>query len=189
MSHDPTPADPPPQSDADFDAPIACKMVVSRPPGGPVGHSGDDWDFSEISELTERQLRAIELCLQGFTDVQIAQRLSINRKTLWRWKTLDDDYRRVLANARTQAYAAITDRYQQLLPRAMAVLAKFLEDPADDRAFAAALAILNMAGAFRPLPHTHFPTTPPPGLPALPPPEPPNSPLRLPEPELDPKVG
>jgi hypothetical protein len=153
-----------------------------------VGHSGDDWDFSQISELTERQLRAIELTLEGLSDAQIAQRLSINRKTLWRWKTLDEDYRRILANARVQTYAAATDRYHTLLARATFVLGKYLQDPAEDRSFPAALAILNMAGAFRPLPPRYFPTPTPPALPQ-PPRELPEPYIPRPEPELEPKVG
>jgi hypothetical protein len=151
------------------------------PQGGFLGHSGDDWDFSEISELTERQLRSIELTMQGHSDSQIAQRLQINRKTLWRWKTLDPDYRRILANARIQLYAAATDRYQVLLARATSILAKFLEDPGDQRSFPAALAILNMAGCFKPLPPRYFPPDPPPALPEPPPNDP--------GPDLEPKVG
>jgi len=172
---------------ANFTAPIACKMAVPAPPGGVVGHSGDDWDFSEIDELTERQLRAIELTMQGHNDAQIAQRLQINRKTLWRWKTLDPDYRRVLANARVALFSTAIDRYQVLLGRASAILAKFLEDPDDHRCFPAALAIFNMAGAFKPLAPAYLPPVerPPQALPApaLPPPS------AIPEPNLEPKVG
>jgi hypothetical protein len=136
-----------------------------------MGHSGDEWDFSEIDDLTERQLRAIELTMQGHHDIQIAQMLNIDRKTLWRWKTLDDDYRRVLANARIQLYSAATDRYQILLGRATSILAKFLEDPAEQNRFRAALALLNMAGCFRPLSPNYFPPSPPPedSPPLLPP--------------------
>jgi len=61
------------------------------------------------------------------------------------------------------------------------ILAKSLEDPADQRSFPAALAILNMAGCFKPLPLSYYSPNPPP---ALPPPEP-----HWPEPDLEPKVG
>ncbi|MGD0770293.1 MAG: hypothetical protein ABSB42_19085 [Tepidisphaeraceae bacterium] len=183
MSTDPSPTNLQTKSYADFVAPIACKMPMPAPPRGGMGHSGDDWDFSQFDELTERQLRAIELTMLGHTDVQIAQRLQINRKTLWRWKTLDQCYRRVLAQARIQLYAAATDRYQMLLGRATSILAKFLDDPADDRRFPAALAVLNMAGAFKPLPLSYFPISDPPP-PALPEPPP-----KWPEPDLEPKVG
>ena len=168
---------------ANFVAPIACKIAMPVPPRGDVGHSGIDWDFLQTDELTEKQLRSIELAMQGHTDVQIAQRLQINRRTLWRWKTLDQCYRRVLAQARIQLYAAATDRYQMLLGRATSILAKFLDDPADDRRFPAAMAVLNMAGAFKPLPLSYFP------IPDSPPPSLPEPPPRWPEPELGPKVG
>jgi hypothetical protein len=142
-----------------------------------------DWDFSHLDELTERQIRSIELTLQGHTDVQIAQRLQINRRTLWRWKNLDEGYRRVLAQARIQRHAAATDRYETLLNKATAILAEFLSNPADDRRFPAAMAVLNMAGAFKPLPLSYFPLSDAPA-PALPQPR-----ARIPEPELEPKVG
>jgi len=96
-------------------------------------------------------MRAIELTVQGLGDVQIAQMLSINRKTLWRWKTFDENYRQVLAEARSQAHAYATDRYQMLLIRATSVLARFLDDPQEDNRFRAATVLLNMAGCFRPI--------------------------------------
>jgi hypothetical protein len=177
---------PDPKDYANFWAPIACKMPAppsAGTPRGQMGHSGDDWDFSEISELTERQLRSIELTMLGLTDVQIARRLQINRKTLWRWKTLDPDYRRILANARVQLHASATDRYQKLLNRATAILARFLKDSDDNRRLPAAMAVLNMAGAFKPLPLTYFPSSDPQPR-ALPAPD-----ERIPEPTLPPKVG
>ncbi len=80
-------------------------------------------------------------------------------------------YRRVLANARIQLYSAATDRYQILLGRATSILAKFLDDPAEQNRFRAALALLNMAGCFRPLSPKYFPPAPPPddSQPLLPP--------------------
>jgi hypothetical protein len=70
--------------------------------------------------------------------------------TLWRWKTLDPNYRTALADARKQAFAGAADRYQHLLLRATDVLGKFLEDPMDNNRFRAAHALLMMAGNFRP---------------------------------------
>jgi hypothetical protein len=145
-----------------------------------VRHSETDWDFSGIDELTEIQLRAVELTMQGHSDAQIARMLNIERRTLWRWKTLDPDYRRVLGNARIQLYAAATDRYQILLSRATAIIARFLNDPQDQRSFPAAVAVLNMAGCFKPLPPRYFQEPSPAALP---------DPQDFPEPVLEPKVG
>ena len=129
---------------------------IDPPPGGDLGHPETRWDFTDIDPLSEIQLQAIELTMQGHTDVSIAQTLGINRRTLWRWKNLDDDYRRVLNNARIQLYATAADRYQMLLTRATGVMSQTLQDSAEEIRFRAAVAILNMAGSFRPLPPKYF---------------------------------
>ena len=66
-----------------------------------------------------------------------------------------------------------------ILGAATSILAKYLNDPAEERRFPAALAVLNMAGAFKPLPPTYFPL-PASAPPALPAPDPPT--------ELPPKI-
>jgi DNA-binding CsgD family transcriptional regulator len=101
-------------------------------------------------QLDDTQRRAIDLTVQGLDDSQIARILAINRSTLWRWKTHDRNYRIALADARKQAFAGASDRYQHLLLRATDVLGKFLEDPMDNNRFRAAHALLMMAGNFRP---------------------------------------
>jgi DNA-binding CsgD family transcriptional regulator len=146
-------------SDPAFSAPPSSDLPSSDPPpGGDMGHSESERDFSDIEPLSERQLQAVELTMQGHTDVQIAQTLGINRRTLWRWKNLDDDYRRVLNNARIQMYASAADRYQTLLSRATGILSQCLQDSADENRFRAATLVLSMAGCFRPLPPKFFPT-------------------------------
>jgi Putative ATPase subunit of terminase (gpP-like) len=125
---------------------------IPEAPRGEVGPSEAEWDFESLYNLTDIQVRAIELTVQGLADTQIAQMLSVNRKTLWKWKNLNDDYKAALANARSQVHATVVDRYRALLLKATTVLAKFLEDPVEDKRFRAALGLLNMAGCFRPLP-------------------------------------
>ena len=119
------------------------------PPGGDVRHSETFCDFADEAELSDVQLRAIELTVQGLSDVKVALMLSIERRTLWRWRTKDPNYRRVLEEARRQISTAATDQYQNLLHRATVELANFLRDESDDRRFRAATAILNMAGCFK----------------------------------------
>ena len=170
-----------------FRRPTPCPLILRPPkkppnpaqPHGPPGGNwdilGHDWDFSETDELTELQLRAIELTMQGHSDLAYRPGTSIwTAKLSGDGKPSIDDYRRVLANARIQLYAAATDRYQVLLGRATSILAKFLEDPAEQNRFRAALAFLNMAGCFRPLSPNFFPPTPP---------------LANPPPLLPPKMG
>jgi hypothetical protein len=126
-----------------------------------MGHSGTDWDTVPDFNLTNTQLKAIELTLIGNNDIAIAKALSVSRKTLWRWKTLDDEYRQVLLETRAQNFACATDRYQGLLLQATAILANALKDPDEKNRFRAAQILLNMAGAFRPMLPKYKPKPPP----------------------------
>ena len=148
----PLPNFPDPYDPASTAPPYTPQPSSDPPPGGDLGHSETNWDSSNADPLSERQLQAIELTMQGHTDIQIAQTIGINRRTLWRWKNLDDDYRRVLNNARIQQYASAADRYQMLLTRATGILSQCLQDNADENRFRAATLVLSMAGCFRPLP-------------------------------------
>jgi hypothetical protein len=139
-----------------------------------MGHYEAEWDISESVNLTEVQLRAVELTVQGLSDIQIAEMLSVNRKTLWRWKTFNDEYRQTLASARSQLHASAADRSQNLLFRATAVLAKFLEDASDKNRLRAAQILLQTAGRFRPLARQQAAPTPV---------------SDWPPPELEPKLG
>ena len=141
-----------------------------------TGHSESEWDICEILNLSEVQLRAIELTVQGFNDTNIADQLSLNRKTLWRWKTFNEDYRQALTSARTQLNGSAADRCQNLLFRATAVLAKFLDDSSDKNRLRAAQILLQTAGRFRPTPERQPATKP-------------GTDFDWPPPELEPKVG
>jgi hypothetical protein len=119
-------------------------------PGGATGHSRTSPDQFDRLGLSSIQLRAIELSVEGFSNVQIAKELDITPKTLWRWKSFNENFRQVLDETRSQRYAAATDRYQSLLISSTSVLARFLggEDKQDQ--FRAAALLLNMAGCFKP---------------------------------------
>jgi hypothetical protein len=133
-----------------------------------------DWAFQPPCNLTETQLRAIELTVVGHSDTQIAEMVCVDRKTLWRWKMLNDEYRYVLASARAQLHAAGSDRCQNLLFRATAVLARFLDDPSDKNRMRAAQILLQTAARFRFAPEK---LNPPAGI------------DDWPAPQLPPKVG
>ncbi len=133
-------------------------------------------DIAPIANLSNVQSRAIELALQGLRDSQIAKALALSPKTLWRWKTQDDDYRQALADARIQLHQAATDRCQTYALSAAAVLSKFLADENDKNRFRAAHILLSAASRFK------SPTPP-----KEKPPEPEYEPWPLPK--LPPKVG
>jgi hypothetical protein len=45
--------------------------------------------------LDQIQIRAIDLIVQGMDDSDVARHLGLHRSTLWRWKTFNEDYRRM----------------------------------------------------------------------------------------------
>jgi hypothetical protein len=136
--------------------PDASALAAAADPSPSMGHSGTLGDTAEPFDpdntlgLDDLQIRAIQLTVLGHGDVKIAEMLGVSRKTLWRWKTLDDDYRRVLEEARRQIHAAMADRIQVLLLKATAVLAEHLDDPKKENQFRAAQVLLMMAGKFKP---------------------------------------
>ncbi len=112
-------------------------------------HSETFYDISDELGITDIQMRAIELTVRGIPDTQIARLLSIERRTLWRWKTFDEHYQYALQQTRHEISTMATDRYQNLLLRATGILGKFLDDVAEEKQYRAAQAVLNMAGNFR----------------------------------------
>jgi hypothetical protein len=109
-------------------------------------------EISRTANLSDIQLRAIDLLLQGYNDTQTAQLLSISPRTLWNWKNRDDDYREHLAEARHQLHATVTDRLESIVFKATATLLKFLDDPTDASRMKAAQILLSAASRYKPEP-------------------------------------
>ncbi|MDP9175417.1 MAG: helix-turn-helix domain-containing protein [Planctomycetota bacterium] len=126
-------------------------------PGGDMGLSETFGDTGKEMGLSDVQLRAVELSIQGHTDVHIAELLSINRRTIWRWKKLDTNYRQALADARMHAHASVADGYQTLVQRATSVLSQLLDSPIDNNRYRAAQTILSMVNSFKPQPADKVP--------------------------------
>ncbi len=102
-------------------------------------------EMTPAANLSDTQLNAIDLLLQGFNETQAAQALSINRRTLYHWKTHDEDYREALAEARHQFHATVTDRLESIVYKATNTLVKFLEDPTDASRMKAVKILLNVS--------------------------------------------
>lgn len=141
---------------------------LSFPDEGPAaeiedaGTSETIWDIELPLNLSDIQFRAIELTIQGMRDTQIAQTLSVDRKTLWRWKTHDEDYRQALTSARIYLHGTTADRCQTIAQKAAGVLAKFLDDTDDKIRLKAAHILMTAASRFEPVtPRVHGPASVP----------------------------
>ena len=141
------------------------------PPIENVWDSVGKCEIGPASNLSDIQLRAIELTIQGHSDSQTARILSINRRTIWHWKTHNQDYRQTLAEARTHVHDCATDRCQNIAFKATAVLTEILDDPTITNRMRAAQILLNLAARLKP---------------TLPAPRSPDPSDNWPEPALDP---
>jgi hypothetical protein len=99
--------------------------------------------------LSDTQLQAIDLTIQGYPDIRIADMLDIDRRTLWNWKMQNEDYRKLLFLTRDHVHTRVTDRYHDLLTRAWSVIEESLDHHKQENRFQAAKSLLHMAGAFQ----------------------------------------
>jgi hypothetical protein len=95
-----------------------------------------------VQQLDARQLRAVDLLAEGQTDAQVASDLELDRSTVWRWRTADPAFRAELARRREELWRSSADRMRALMPRALDVIEKAIEE--GDRQ--AALALLKLGG-------------------------------------------
>ena len=96
------------------------------------------------TDLSEPQLQALDLLIQGHSDTRIAQSLTIDRRTLYRWRH-QPAFAQALADQRHQLRQSAADRLHTLLPAAFNVLKTQLLAPYDRTAFRAAATILRFA--------------------------------------------
>jgi Homeodomain-like domain len=95
--------------------------------------------------LNDRQAAAIALMLEGIRDINIARTLKINRRTLYRWRALDPDFRKELARRRAELFDHAGDRLRASLQMAVNNLNCQLQHPSPVVAQTAAKTVLNLA--------------------------------------------
>lgn len=108
---------------------------------GPAG-SGPLEKADKIAGLTEPQLRAVELLVQGGKPGAVAEKVGVARETLWRWRQLPT-FRDHLVRLRYEFHAARVDRIWALTDKAYDVVEEHL-DEGDPRV---AIDLLRLAGA------------------------------------------
>ena len=83
----------------------------------------DHYPFFD-NELTPKQLAAIDLLLRGYSDAQAAEQLGVDRGTIYRWRTNDDEFIDMLDNQRRLAWQRSAQRLQSLYQPALDILEK-----------------------------------------------------------------
>jgi DNA-binding CsgD family transcriptional regulator len=130
-------------------SPANCAAEQTIPPHSPYLGDFGKFHLGRDANLSDKQLHAIDLTIQGYPDIRIAEMLEIDRRTLWYWKTKNEDYRQLLFLARDNVHMRVTDRYHDLLTRAWSVIEASLDHHKEENRFQAAKSLLHMAGAFQ----------------------------------------
>jgi hypothetical protein len=84
---------------------------------------------SASNRLTPAQRTAIERLLHGESDARVAERLHLDRSTVYRWRTAHPTFRRELERLRKIVWAQQADRLRAMVQPALDVLEKQLENP------------------------------------------------------------
>ena len=116
-------------------------------PGFPISGdrlNGDCGAAGRESELSVRQLAAIELLVLGKATGAVARELDIDRKTLFNWRKLEC-FDRGLNRRRRELWDAAGLRVGSMVQRSLDVMEAELYDPYDRSRFRAATVILRLS--------------------------------------------
>lgn len=98
-------------------------------------------DRKVVEGLTDKQLQAIELLVQGIRPGVVAHRVGVARETLWRWRQRPE-FRRHIELLRYELHASRVDRIWRLVDMSYDVVEEHLEE-GDPQV---ALRLLDLAG-------------------------------------------
>ena len=108
-----------------------------------------DYEPEPWLALSDQQLKAIPLLLQGKTDVDAAAEVGIDRKTLYRWRLYDENFADELKRARTEIYRSCVDRLCSLIHAAIDVMERQVKEKYAPTSHRAARSILSLSGVGR----------------------------------------
>lgn len=121
------------------------------PTGAQVGHSSFD---DENHSLSSRQIEAIEWIINGYSDSKAAEAVGVDRRTIYRWRR-SKRFMQELNHQRDDLLDEAADGLRAMLPSALEVISRQLNNQTSDHAFKAASLLLKTGlaqGILRPRP-------------------------------------
>jgi hypothetical protein len=85
-------------------------------------------DKNGRAELSIEQANAIDLLVVGKTDQEVATAVGVSRQTVCGWRLYHPDFQAELNKRRREVWGAAADKLRSLLPKALEVLERELEE-------------------------------------------------------------
>ncbi|MBM3136767.1 MAG: helix-turn-helix domain-containing protein [Chloroflexi bacterium] len=101
-------------------------------------------EFNSQSNLDGKQEKALEMILQGEKDVAIAERLGINRTTIYRWRKHDSEFMEALDERQTLMREAARQGLMDLMDTALETVKEALSNGDSRTRLQAARMVLDM---------------------------------------------
>lgn len=101
-------------------------------------------------ELSVKQLNAVDLLVVGKTDQEVGNMVGVHRVTVSKWRLYDPVFQAALNDRRAQIWNGTADQMSALLPKAIEILTKELENEESPQRFQIAMALVKLAGISKP---------------------------------------
>jgi len=99
-------------------------------------------------QLNIEQLNAIDLLLQGQSDREVADQVSVTRQTVTGWRNTNADFIAELNRRRQEVWGGQTDRLRGLVAKAVDILAEDLDGENPRLRQGAAIHVLKSVGLY-----------------------------------------
>jgi putative insertion element HTH domain-containing protein len=99
----------------------------------------------EKSDLTERQLTAMNLLLSGATDTDVARTLNVDRKTIYNWRTKNEAFKSEYEQRGEAMFGNQRDKLRRMVDTALSNLDSQMHDPYYPTSHRASRTVLNLA--------------------------------------------
>lgn len=81
-----------------------------------------------MSQLSGKQIKAVECIMAGLTDTETAQKIGVTRETVNTWKNKDFNFKAELNKQRNDILKSMQDRQREITAKAYNIINKYLDD-------------------------------------------------------------
>src|SRR4051794_12582509 len=106
--------------------------MKDRGPNKDEGRPTEGLDRAEerapVDGLSDQQLEAIDLLMEGMKPTAVAGRLGMSREQLWRWRTHSAAFVARLNHVREEVHGGVVDRLRRIVDESLDVIEESLDE-------------------------------------------------------------